>query len=82
MSGAGKTTLADIMAGLLFPSSGDFSLDGQHLTQADLAVWRRSVAYVTQEEFLFHDTIRANLTLVQKDCHRSRALDCSCRRQC
>jgi ATP-binding cassette subfamily C protein len=67
MSGAGKTTLADILAGLLFPSAGEFCVDGQRLTRAEIGVWRPSVAYVTQEEFLFHDTIRANLTLVHKD---------------
>ena len=67
MSGAGKTTLADILSGLLFPASGSFIVDGRQLMPADLASWRQSVAYVTQEEFLFHDTVRANLIIGQRD---------------
>jgi ATP-binding cassette subfamily C protein len=67
MSGAGKTTLVDILSGLLFPDSGEYCLDDRRLTREDMGGWRPSVAYVTQEEFLFHDTIRANLTLVHKE---------------
>ena len=61
MSGAGKTTLADILSGLMPPSSGRMAIDGEALTEPQLGDWRRQVAYVTQEEFLFNDTVRANL---------------------
>jgi ATP-binding cassette subfamily C protein len=63
-SGIGKSTLADIVAGLVWPDSGDLLLDEQVLEQSDLREWRKQVAYVTQDIFLFHDTIRNNLLAV------------------
>ena len=63
-SGAGKSTLAEILLGLLGPS-GEVLVDGVPLTAANRRRWRRSVAYVPQDPFLFHDTIRANLLMAQ-----------------
>ncbi|MDQ8202802.1 ABC transporter ATP-binding protein [Pelagicoccus sp. SDUM812003] len=63
-SGSGKSTLADLVAGLLEPTCGEIRCDGVALTAESRRAWRRSVAYVTQEVFLFHDTIRANLEWV------------------
>ncbi len=60
-SGAGKTTLADLLLGLIEPAAGDVLVDGAPLTGSNLRRWRLSVAYVPQEPYLFHDTIRANL---------------------
>ena len=60
-SGAGKSTLADLIMGLLEPDAGVIEVDGVPLTRKSLRSWRGSVAYVPQETFLFHDTIRANL---------------------
>lgn len=60
-SGSGKTTLADLLVGLLTPTHGDILIDGQPLTRPRLAAWRDRIAYVSQDPFLFHDTIRANL---------------------
>lgn len=60
-SGAGKTTLADLILGLLTPAQGRVLVDGAPLDGAGLAAWRNSIGYVPQEPFLFHDTIRANL---------------------
>jgi len=60
-SGAGKSTLADLIAGLLEPVSGEILCDGVKLEGARRLAWRKSLAYVTQEVFLFHDTVRANL---------------------
>ena len=60
-SGAGKSTLLDLVGGLIVPAAGRILIDGAPLT-ADLApAWRRSVGYMAQEAFLFHDSIRANL---------------------
>lgn len=66
-SGAGKSTLADLAAGLAYPSAGVLSVDGADLTPALLPLWRRQVAVVPQDPFLFHDTIRANLLLAAPD---------------
>jgi len=60
-SGAGKSTLADLLMGLLMPDAGEILIDGQPLQAQLTRSWRQSVAYVPQETFLFHDTVRANL---------------------
>ena len=60
-SGAGKSTLADLILGLLSPQEGQIRIDGELLNGSLLHRWRRSVGYVPQDTFLFHDTIRANL---------------------
>ncbi len=60
-SGAGKSTLADVLLGLIEPDRGDVSIDGVPLAGPNRRRWRRSVAYVPQDPYLFHDTIRANL---------------------
>ena len=60
-SGAGKSTLADLLMGLLEPDAGTIEIDGAPLTRDSLRLWRGNVAYVPQDTFLFHDTVRANL---------------------
>ena len=61
-SGAGKSTLADLLLGLLEPTRGEILVGGAPLREASLARWRRSTAYVAQEPFLLHDSVRANLS--------------------
>lgn len=60
-SGAGKTTVADLAAGLIVPSTGVVTVNGSPLSTEHLAAWRQSVALVPQDPFLFHDSIEANL---------------------
>lgn len=60
-SGGGKSTLADLLIGLLRPDEGQILIDGVELERHMLHSWRRSVAYVPQESLMFHDTVRANL---------------------
>lgn len=62
-SGAGKSTLADLITGLLDPSSGTICIDGEVLSAHNKLAWRQSVAYVTQDVFLFHASVRDNLKL-------------------
>jgi len=62
-SGAGKTTVADLIIGLLRPQHGDVWIDDTPLCDIDLKAWRNAIGYVPQETFLFHDTISANVTL-------------------
>ena len=66
-SGAGKSTIADLLLGLLTPTEGRVLVDGEPLDGSRLAVWRNSIGYVPQEPFLFHDTIRANLLWARGD---------------
>jgi len=60
-SGAGKSTIADLVTGLLSPVTGRVLVDGIELTAQTARVWRRHVGYVAQDTVLFHDTVRANL---------------------
>jgi ATP-binding cassette subfamily C protein len=62
-SGAGKTTIVDLVTGLVRPDSGRVQVDGVPLDELDLRRWRRCVGYVTQETLLFNDSIRTNVTL-------------------
>lgn len=66
-SGAGKSSLADILMALLEPDSGALKIDGKVVTGADRHRWRRSVAYVQQDAFLFNDSVRANLLWANPD---------------
>jgi len=63
LSGAGKTTLVDLVAGLHEPGTGAIYIDGVPLNEIDLNKWRSHIGYVLQETFLFHETIRNNVTL-------------------
>ena len=61
-SGAGKTTLVELITTLQEPQVGCLLIGGEPLDAARQAGWRESLAYVPQEGFLFNDTIRRNLT--------------------
>ena len=60
-SGVGKTTLVDLLLGLLAPTKGQILVDGSPMTDYELNAWRKSIGYMSQDIFLFHDTVEANL---------------------
>ena len=60
-SGAGKTTLADLIVGLYTPQAGAIRIGSQALEGPVLDSWRQALSYVAQDPFLFHDSIRMNL---------------------
>ena len=66
-SGAGKSTVADLVNGLLSPGTGRVLIDGAELTPQAARAWRRHVGYVAQDTVLFHDTVRANLRWANPD---------------
>lgn len=61
-SGAGKTTLADLMLGLLEPTSGSIEVDGQSI-YLNVRAWQRRVGCVPQNVHLIDDTLRSNIAL-------------------
>jgi ATP-binding cassette, subfamily C, bacterial len=66
-SGAGKSTVVDLVNGLLSPLTGRVLVDGLELTPQAAKSWRRHVGYVAQDTVLFHDTVRANLRWANPD---------------
>jgi ATP-binding cassette subfamily C protein len=70
-SGAGKTTIADLIIGLVEPRRGHVSIDNAPLTPGLRERWCHSIGYVPQDPFLFHDTIRANLLWAVPDATES-----------
>lgn len=62
-SGAGKTTIVDLVVGLMHPQKGEVRIDGVPLGDVDAAKWRETIGYVPQETFLLHDTVRMNVSL-------------------
>lgn len=62
-SGSGKTTILDLITGLQRPDGGEVFIDGTPLAAIDLKAWRGLIGYVPQDVFLFHDTVRRNVTL-------------------
>jgi ATP-binding cassette subfamily C protein len=63
LSGSGKTTVVDLLIGLMRPKKGEIWIDDLPLSQIDLRSWRRLIGYVPQEMWLLHDTVLNNVTL-------------------
>ena len=66
-SGAGKTTLADLLVGLMPPTTGRISVDGVALDAGNRRRWRASCALLSARPYLFPGRIRANLAWGRED---------------
>jgi len=62
-SGAGKTTVADLIIGLLRPQKGEVWIDQLPLAETDIRSWRGMIGYVPQDTLLLHDSVYVNITL-------------------
>ncbi|MDR2535757.1 MAG: ABC transporter ATP-binding protein/permease [Treponema sp.] len=60
-TGCGKTTLVDIILGLLDPQSGSMFIDDTEITHANKRNWQKNLGYVPQSIYLTDDTIRNNI---------------------
>ncbi len=60
-SGAGKTTIADLLLGFLQPTGGEILIDGVRLTRENLPAWRQALGYVPQEPLILNASVRENL---------------------
>ncbi len=65
-SGAGKTTLVDLVLGLLEPVSGEIRVDGRDIHE-DLAGWQSLIGYIPQDIYVTDDTLRRNIALGKND---------------
>ena len=66
-SGSGKSTLLNIISGFLLPTSGQITVANQtisHLAQVD---WQKKFFYMPQHPYIFHDTLRENITFYAKN---------------
>jgi len=77
-SGAGKTTLANLLLRFWDPAEGHILIDGVDLREFELDHLRRRISLVSQDTYLFNDTLRANVALARPDADEAaigRALD-------
>jgi ABC-type bacteriocin/lantibiotic exporter with double-glycine peptidase domain len=65
-TGAGKTTVADLLLGLLEPDDGELHVDGQRIAGENIRAWQRNIGYVPQYIFLSDDTVAANIAFGQQ----------------
>ena len=65
-TGAGKTTLVDVILGLLEPDQGSLIADGQPIDGSNIRGWMRSVGYVPQDIFLVDASVAENIALGAK----------------
>ena len=77
-SGAGKTTITYLLPRLYDPTAGRIMLDGHDLRDVSLVSLAQQIGMVTQETYLFHDTIRANLIYALPDATQEE-LESACR---
>ena len=74
-SGSGKSTLVDLILRLYDPTGGRILNDGTDLRELDLKSWRKSIAVVAQDVFLFNETVIYNLAVGNPDCSKEDIID-------
>jgi ATP-binding cassette subfamily C protein len=74
-SGAGKSTILDLLMGLMLPNSGNIYVDNTPIQSGNIKAWRREIGYVPQEPYLLNDTIRNNVLLGKLDATEEEIID-------
>ena len=77
-SGAGKSTIADLLIGLYAPSSGTIKIDDENLTNIDLNDWREKIGVVDQDVFLLNTTVLENIKFARPDATQE-AVEAACK---
>lgn len=67
ISGSGKSTLAGLLGGFGVPDTGQICVDGQAVGSLQRSDWQHQVLYIPQSPYLFHTTLRENLTFYSPD---------------
>ena len=81
-SGQGKTTLVDMIPRFLMPTEGNVRVDGIDVRDIKLEDLRRQIAIVSQENGLFHDTIKNNITYARKSARPDEILNAARKAHC
>lgn len=82
-SGAGKSSIIDLLVGLMAPTSGAIMVDGVDLQTLNLESWQRQLGVVSQDVLLIHDTVAANIAFgigvhaTQADIHKAAEAACA-----
>lgn len=71
-SGAGKSSLINVLLGLVPPTHGRMALDGRDFQDFDIAQWREQIGYVPQDIFLIDDTLSANIAFGERSVDSAR----------
>ena len=82
-SGAGKSSIIDLLVGLMAPTSGAILVDGVDLQTLNIESWQRQLGVVSQDVLLIHDTVAANIAFgigahaTQADIHKAAEAACA-----
>jgi ABC-type multidrug transport system fused ATPase/permease subunit len=67
-TGSGKSTIIDLLSGLLLPSDGSIMIDGEALDARNIRDWQKRIGYVPQHVFLTNETVLQNIALgIERD---------------
>lgn len=69
-SGAGKSTIVSLLARLYDSDDGEIRADGTPIEEYDIDQWRKRIAVVRQQPYIFNDTLEANITIGKRDASR------------
>ncbi|MBD7894917.1 thiol reductant ABC exporter subunit CydD [Limosilactobacillus sp. Sa3CUN2] len=67
MSGAGKTTLINLLGGFLQPTAGTIKIQGQNVKTLNIEDWQKQIIYIPQDPYIFDDTLRNNISFYTPD---------------
>jgi ABC-type multidrug transport system fused ATPase/permease subunit len=80
-TGVGKSTLIDLILGLIYPKSGKLTVDGIPIEKIKKESWHRIMSWMGQDPYLFYGTIEENITWGQKDIRKDK-LTSACKLAC